>query len=175
MKNAATKTYPAMTAKSSRIRLGARAAVLLIFLLAGQAGFSQSKYVTRFKPLADSLSRVYGIPSSVILGVAVLESGSGTSRNSKLLNNHFGIVGKNNLMKTKGIRSVYKQYPSVYASYLDFCRLLSRRKYYQKLKGNTNHKLWVEAMSKAGYSEVPEDWKNKVLTTIRKNKLAVSS
>ncbi len=124
--------------------------------------------------MADSLSEVYKIPASVILGVALLESGSGGSRNCKLLNNHFGIVGKNNLLKTKGIKTRYKQYPDSLASYVDFCKVIKKKKFYKKLKKNKDYKLWVDAISKTGYSEVPDYWKTKVLETIKKNKLSVS-
>ena len=125
--------------------------------------------------MADSLSSVYGVPTSVILGVAILESGSGTSRNCKLLNNHFGIVGKNDLLKTQRIKSRYKQYNDSMASYVDFCKLMTKKKFYRKLKNNTDYKLWVEAICASGYSEIPDYWKQKVLETIRKNKLAVAS
>lgn len=133
---------------------------------------AQSPYIKKYRTLADSLSREYKIPVAVILGVAIVESGAGKSRNSKLLNNHFGIVGKNDLMKTNGIKSRYKQFPSVTASYVAFCKLVKKRKYYDKLKGNANYTLWLEAMSKAGYSEAPEEWKQKIATTIRKHKLS---
>ncbi|MEI9911305.1 MAG: glucosaminidase domain-containing protein [Bacteroidota bacterium] len=112
--------------------------------------------------------------ASVMLGVAIMESGSGTSRNCKLLNNHFGIIGKNNLLKTKGVKSRYKQYPDAMASYVDFCRLMTKKKFYKKLKGNMDHKLWADAISKAGYSEIPAIWKQRLLDIIRKNKLASS-
>lgn len=124
--------------------------------------------------MADSLSTEYGIPASVILGVAIVESGSGTSRNCKLLNNYFGIVGRNNLLKTKGIRSRYKQYPDAMASFTDFCKLLAKKKYYKKLKGNMDHKAWTEAISKSGYSEAPAIWKQRVNDAIKKNKLAAT-
>ena len=130
---------------------------------------AQTKYVQLFKPYADSLSREYGIPAAVMLGIAILESGSGTSRNAKLLNNHFGIVGKNKLTEVK---SRYKQYDHARDSYKDFCKLVKKKKFYDKLKGNTDPTVWVEALSKAGYSEVPETWKQRVLSTIKKNKLA---
>jgi len=147
----------------------------MMCLSASQPVFSQSRYVKKYRPVADSLSSVYGVPTSVILGVAILESGSGTSRNCKLLNNHFGIVGKNDLLKTKRIKSRYKQYTDSMASYVDFCRLMTKKKFYKKLKDNNDYSLWVEAISAAGYSEIPDYWKQKVLETIRKNKLAVAS
>ena len=135
---------------------------------------AQSRYVKKYRPIADSLSDEYGIPTAVILGVAILESGSGSSRNAKLLNNHFGIVGKNNLMKTKGVRSRYKQYQAPKASYSDFCRLIARKKYYSRLKGTKDYKPWLEAMSKAGYSEAPLEWKKRITATIKKNKLSTT-
>lgn len=145
--------------------------LLAVCMLTAATVQGQGKYLQTYRPLADSLSVVYGIPSSVMLGVAIIESGSGTSRNAKLLNNHFGIVGKNNLLKTKGIRSRYKQYPSVKASYIGFCQLLTRKKFYPKLKGNNDYKRWLEAMSKAGYSEAPVEWKKRISAAIRKFKL----
>ena len=152
-----------------------RKLVLAIILLAVMTPvFSQSGYVRKYRGLADSLSGIYGIPSSVILGIAILESGSGTSRNSRLLNNHFGIVGKNNLLKTKGIKTRYKQYPDVRSCYIAFCKLQSRKIYYTRLKDNMDYILWIDAISKAGYSEVPETWKQRVVAVIKKNNLAAS-
>lgn len=145
--------------------------VFFISLLQPLSGQAQSKYVKKYQPVADSLSNVFGIPAAVILAVAIVESGSGTSRNAKLLNNHFGIVGKNNLLKTKGIKTRYKQYSSIEASYLDFCKVVSRKKFYPKLKGSKDKYAWVDAISKAGYSEIPQEWKKRVSDTIRKNKL----
>ena len=145
-----------------------------LLLIVFQPAIAQSKYVKKFRPIADSLTLVYGVPASVILGVAIMESGSGTSRNCKLLKNHFGIVGKNNLLKTKGVKTRYKQYPDDLSSYVDFCKLMTKKKFYKRLKGNMDHKLWADAISKAGYSEIPETWKQRLLAIIKKNKLSSS-
>lgn len=127
----------------------------------------QDAYVKRFQPLADSLGQVYSIPANFILSVAVIESGRGKSRNVRLLKNHFGIAGKNNLYRTKKIRTRYKQYKTDAASYADFCKLVSRRAFYQKLKGNEDVRLWIEAMSKTRYSEKPLLWKKNILLALR--------
>ena len=134
-------------------------------------GAGQTKYVKKYRPLADSLEREYGIPASVILGVAIIESSSGTSPNCKLLNNHFGIVGKNKAFKTHKVHTRYKQYPNGRASYIDFCKLLAKKKFYKKLKGNLNYHLWLDAISKSGYSEVPSIWKQRITSAIQHNKL----
>ena len=149
-----------------------RTGLLVLFLMfAFQTVSAQSKYIKQYKPIADSLSEVYGVPTSVMLGVAIIESGAGKSRNCKLLNNHFGVKGKNNLLKTKGIKTSYKQYPDGRASYVAFCQLMTRKKFYPKLKGKKDHKLWLDAISKAGYSTVPDEWKRNITAAIRKHKL----
>ena len=68
------------------------------------------KYIAKYSTLVKSLSDEFGIPVSVITAISIVESGAGKSRNTILLNNHFGIIGKNNLLKTKGIRTKFKQY-----------------------------------------------------------------
>jgi len=136
------------------------------------AAQSTQAYINKYRPLADSLSAAYGIPAAVILAVATIESSSGAGKNARLLNNHFGIVGKNKLLKTRKIKTRYKQYPNITTSYIDFCNLLAKRKYYKRLKGNINYHLWVDAISKSGYSELPLEWKNRVTTVIKKHQLA---
>jgi len=151
-----------------------RIKILCCILLLWSTGLSAqtNSYITKYKELADSLSMVYQIPSAVILGVAVIESSSGAGRTCRLLNNHFGIVGKNNLLKTKKIKTRYKQYSSVIASYVDFCRLITRRSFYKRLKNNPNYAVWIDAISKSGYSEMPAVWKKHVTAVIKKHKLS---
>jgi flagellum-specific peptidoglycan hydrolase FlgJ len=161
-------------ALSTRAGTIARMAIPVLLLIIGELASGQAHYIKKYRPLADSLSNAYGIPAAIILGVAIMESASGTSRNCKLLNNHFGIVGKNNLLKTKGVKTRYKQYPNAHASYMDFCRVLMKRKFYKRLKHNMDYLLWADAISKANYSEIPDIWKERVIATIRKNKLSVS-
>lgn len=150
----------------------ARLILFILFSTVGQPVSAQSKYIKQYKPIADSLSSIYGIPSSVMLGIAIIESGAGKSRNCKLLNNHFGIKGKNDLLKTKGIKTAYKQYPNGRASYISFSQLMTRKKFYPKLKGKKDHKLWLDAISNSGYSTIPDEWKRNITAAIRKHKLA---
>ena len=56
-------------------------------------------YINKYHNLVEQLSAEYGIPTSVITAISIVESGAGQTKNGRLLNNHFGIVGKNNLLK----------------------------------------------------------------------------
>ncbi len=133
------------------------------------AASAQNKtYITNHKAIAVVLSQRYGIPSSLILAVAAIESSGGKGPAARVLNNHFGIEGKNDYVNKYGHKSRYKQYSNVFASYLDFCELLTRKSFYKRLKDNPDCTAWVKAMSKAHYSEVPEEWENKVFTVLAK-------
>ncbi|MEI6184679.1 MAG: glucosaminidase domain-containing protein [Bacteroidota bacterium] len=131
-------------------------------------------FIKKFKPLAVELSAEFDIPVSIILGVSIIESGSGKSKNCRLLNNYFGIVGKNSLRHSKGstYHSMFKEYPNAEASFRDFCRKMSKKKFYAKLKGNNDYHDWVAAMSKSGYSQYPALWRKNVLSVIKQYKLA---
>ena len=146
-------------------------ALSVIFLLLFSVAHSQSGYIKKYKPIARELSIEFGIPVSVILGIAIVESSGGAGRGAKLLNNHFGIIGKNSVKKSHGIKTRYKQYANAAASYRDFCKVISRKRFYPKLKGNTHYLLWLDAISKTGYSEAPLVWKKRIAGVIQKNKL----
>ena len=122
-------------------------------------------YIENNKTLAQNLSAKYGIPSSIILAIAFVESGGGSSKNSQKLNNHFGIVGKNN------IGSKYKQFSSTEESYEAFCKLLTQKKYYTALKGTNDFSTWVKAIASAGYSTQPQEWMRRLNLIINKYQL----
>ena len=122
-------------------------------------------YIENNKTLAQNLSAKYGIPSSIILAIAFVESGGGSSKNSKKLNNHFGIVGKNN------IGSKYKQFSSTEESYEAFCKLLTQKKYYTALKGTNDFSTWAKAIASAGYSTQPQEWMRRLNLIFNKYQL----
>lgn len=145
--------------------------VIVLMALAFTAGAQNKSYISNHRVLATLLGETYDIPAQLILAVAAIESSGGKGPAAKVLNNHFGIVGKNNLTTSQGFRSRYKEYPNEWASYLDFCQMLTRKSFYKRLKGNDNAALWVKAMSAAHYSEVPEEWEQKIFSVLSKIKM----
>lgn len=146
--------------------------VFAVLLMIGQVGFGQkviNNYITRFSPIARDLSTSYGIPVAVILGISILESGSGTSVNCRQLNNYFGVTGRNKLRKR---HSAYKQYDNPEDSFRDFCAIVSRKSFYPKLKNNTNYRTWLTAMNHASYAGAKSIWISRVTSIIIKHKLA---
>jgi Bax protein len=129
---------------------------------------STTRYIQKFSPLAQDLSSKWGIPASIILGVSMLESGSGTSINCRQLNNYFGVKGHNHLKKR---HTKYKQYTNAKASFDDFCRILSRKVFYLKLKNNKDYKLWLIDMNKRHYAGAKEVWISRIKKAISKHRL----
>lgn len=131
-----------------------------------------SGYIDKYKALAGEMMQQYRIPVSVILGIAMVESGSGTSVLSRKLHNHFGIVGKNrNAMKKIGYRTRYREYASDTASFEHFCRVISKKSFYESLSGNMEYSEWVKAIRKSGYATAAGHWEKKVLAMIRNHRL----
>jgi Bax protein len=128
-------------------------------------------YIRDHMVTASILSAIYGIPKSVILAVAVVESSAGNCATARVLNNHFGIVGQNNFRTPKGSKSRYKQYGVELFSYIDFCAFVSEKRFYPRLKNKNDPARWVHAISLSGYSEVPDVWESRILQVIRTYKL----
>lgn len=146
--------------------------VLLVSSLVTVAQKAPKKYLKQYEPVAVNLMKETGIPASVILGVAMLESGAGTSRNAKLLRNHFGIVGKNNLAKRgETYRSKYREYQTDTASYRHFVKLILKRKWYAGMKGNEDYNAWIAKLNSSGYSTAEHVWVKRVTTMIKRYKL----
>jgi flagellum-specific peptidoglycan hydrolase FlgJ len=143
-----TKTKLMGRLNFTRSRVAVWISAVFLMLMLSNVGFAQqstSNYLKKFKPVSVELMQETGIPASVILGIAMLESGTGTSKNAKLLHNHFGIVGRNNLSTTNpGTKSRYKQYLSDVASYEHFVELLTKKKWFADLKGNSDHNAWLQ-------------------------------
>ncbi|MET6998581.1 glucosaminidase domain-containing protein [Chitinophaga defluvii] len=156
-------------------QLKGRVWLCAIFILLSNvvsAQHSTKSYIKKYTPVSQEIMEETGIPASVILGVAMLESGAGNSKNTKLLRNHFGIVGKNNLAKRKaGYRSSYKEYATDLDSYKHFARLLASKKWFSKVQGKPDFATWLKHMNHGGYSSAGQVWIKRVTAIINRHKL----
>lgn len=143
--------------------------IVLLFRMIAICQDNTAKYIDKHKVLAINLMQEYSIPASVILGVAVVESGAGTSALSRKFHNHFGITGKNfNALTKLGRRSHYKEYTSDSASYRHFCDVVVRKPFYSSLRSNPDPIQWVKALRKAGYATAAVTWEKRVNIAIMK-------
>ena len=69
---------------------------MMVSTLYGQKRMTRAEYINKYKALAVEEMDLYGIPASVKLAQALLESDDGNSRLAREGNNHFGIKCKSN-------------------------------------------------------------------------------
>jgi flagellum-specific peptidoglycan hydrolase FlgJ len=131
--------------------------LFLLFLMSSgwylQAQNNAEKYISRFDSLSVEVMKSYGIPASLVLGIALHESGAGTSKLSQNKHNHFGIKGRVRSSKTKsGYVTTYRKFESDEAAYLFFGEMISKKKYYEPLKDNMDYMEWLKTMKAARYA-----------------------
>lgn len=110
--------------------------------------------VDKYRKFVDSVAVHYQIPANLIYGVGICESGFGTSNHAKRLNNYFGIRGK----YSKIHKTSYRYYNKPEDGIVDFCELVARKKFYQKLKGNPDPVVWIKALANANYAGNRKVW-----------------
>ncbi|HKK75186.1 MAG TPA: glucosaminidase domain-containing protein [Saprospiraceae bacterium] len=136
------------------------------------AAFSQAgdddrqRYVDQFSWLAVQEMERTGVPASVKLGQAILESRWGTSDLARSANNHFGIkcggswTGGSYYKKDddyvlgKLVPSCFRAYSSVQESFVAHSNfLMANRRYAELFALKTNdYKGWARGLKKAGYA-----------------------
>jgi len=146
--------------------------MILLMLFISNTTFAQStsSYVEKYKDAAVSQMNQHGIPASIILAVAMHESGFGNSKIARNLNNHFGIKGKN---YNPNIRSAYKSYDSVEDSYADFISILQRKSQFSYIFDKFtpyDYRSWALAIQRGGYAS-SRTWASQVIGIIKKFKL----
>jgi LysM repeat protein len=129
--------------------------------LSGQR-ISRQQYIDKFKNLAISNMTNYGIPASITLAQACLESGDGNSRLAKEGNNHFGIkchnwTGETITHDDDARNECFRKYREAEESFRDHSQFLRYRERYKFLfdLDPKDYKGWAYGLSKAGYATNP--------------------
>jgi LysM repeat protein len=104
----------------------------------------------------------YGIPASIKLAQAILESGNGNSYLAREANNHFGIKcggvwnGKSISRADDNPNDCFRVYADPEASFRDHSQFLLRKRYEQLFTLNRNdYKGWARGLRAAGYATNP--------------------
>lgn len=140
-----------------------------ILLLVGSVSVAQKKmtrgeYITTYASLAVKEMQRSGIPASITLAQACLESGNGNSALALEANNHFGIKchttwsGKKIHFDDDSKNECFRVYPEVLDSYIDHSEFLKNGQRYSFLFSIpvSDYKAWAHGLQKAGYATNPE-------------------
>jgi flagellum-specific peptidoglycan hydrolase FlgJ len=154
-------------------------AALVIFSFGASAQTQKNSslsYIEQFKDNAINIMNETGIPASIILGIAMHESGNGNSNIAQKLNNQFGIKGSSGSVyykNKKKVRSSYKKYDSIMDSFEDFARIITLRRERGAISAEleaTEYEKWVKGIQRSGYAS-SKTWGTQVLAIIRKYEL----
>ena len=127
-------------------------------------------YIDQYKSLAILEERRSGIPASIKMAQALLESGAGQSTLARKANNHFGIKcgnrwdGKTFRRKDDDrnklgfrVKSCFRVYPDVRSSFIDHSEFLTDPNKQQRYGflfdiPAKNYKKWARGLKKSGYA-----------------------
>ncbi|MGX1641685.1 MULTISPECIES: glucosaminidase domain-containing protein [Sphingobacterium] len=119
-------------------------------------------YIDRYKGIAIEEMNKYGIPASIKLAQALLESGNGNSYLATRANNHFGIKcggtwnGKSVNRPDDSNNDCFRVYNDPEQSFRDHSQFLLRKRYENlfTLKKD-DYKGWAKGLKAAGYATNP--------------------
>ena len=135
-------------------------------------------YIAKYKDIAQSNMKQYGIPASIIIAQGILESGAGTGPLSNLANNHFGIkchkewTGPSVKHDDDAAQECFRKYDEPYESFKDHALFLTARPWYQPLfkLPIDDYKQWAKGLKKAGYATDPK-YPEKLISIIERYQL----
>lgn len=152
--------------------------IMLVAPLAGLAQTSRLDYINKFQSVAVEQMKKAGVPASIILGQACLESGYGKSRLAVEGKNHFGIKCHNSWNGAKIYHDddargeCFRKYKTDEESFQDHSDFLRYNKRYASLfdLSPTDYKNWAHGLKKAGYATEPK-YAEQLIGVIESNKL----
>ncbi len=138
--------------------------------------FEQQLFIESWANMAVEQMRLYGIPASVTLAQAIVESGWGNGYVARQANNYFCIKGNNGwtgpIVKAQDDdpdSSSFRQYLTIEESFQDHSKFLLENRRYQLLfrLGQHDYKGWAYGLKSAGYA-TKSDYAEYLISTIEK-------
>ena len=156
----------------------------LTLWIAIQTGWTQNNsatiaYIGQYKTIAMKEMKRTGVPASITLAQAILESNSGESNLAKNHNNHFGIKCKSDWTGAKAYQDddskqeCFRAYDAAELSFKDHSNFLKNRPNYVDLflLDPVDDTAWAYGLKKAGYATAA-DYPKKLLKIIDDYELA---
>ena len=135
-------------------------------------------FIKQFSEIAVTEMQKYGVPASIKMAQALIESRAGTSTLAVKNNNHFGMKcfsknckkGHCTNLTDDHHKDFFRSYPSSWESWRAHSELISQGRY-RKLKYNgLDYKKWAYGLKEAGYA-TDKRYAEKLIGVIDKYKL----
>ena len=122
------------------------------------------EYIYRWRATAVDNMEVYGIPASITMAQAILESGFGNGYLARVANNHFCIkckkswTGRTITHADDSPDDCFRVYDSVEESFEDHANFLCSGQRYEFLFAydTDDYKSWAKGLKQAGYATAPD-------------------
>lgn len=128
-----------------------------------QTKYTRQEYIAKWADVAIEHMEIYGIPASITMAQAILESGNGNGTLARTANNHFGIkcgsqwTGDKVYHDDDAKGECFRAYPSADESFKDHAEFLHQRSRYQFLfdYDADDYTNWAKGLKQAGYATAP--------------------
>lgn len=135
-------------------------------------------YIRRYKEVAVAEMNKFGIPASIKMAQAILETNSGKSKLATVNNNHFGVKcfskscekGHCSNFSDDHHKDFFRKYESAWASWRAHSQLLSTGRYAELSKHGKSYEAWARGLTELGYATDPQ-YANKLIRTIEQYQL----
>jgi LysM repeat protein len=135
-----------------------------IFAQSQEVKITRDQYINTYKDIAIKEMLIHGVPASIKLAQAILESSDGNSALAKEANNHFGIKchagweGNRFIQDDDAKDECFRVYERSIQSFIDHTQFLKTRRWYAPLfeLDRKDYKAWAYGLKKAGYATNPK-------------------
>ncbi len=121
------------------------------------------KYIERFARVAITEMEKYGVPASITLAQALLESDAGASKLALESNNHFGIKCRRECLDCTCRNyadddkyDMFRVFSTAWESFRTHSRLMHDDRYKHLLQYGNDYRKWAEGLEAAGYATDPQ-------------------
>ena len=135
-------------------------------------------YIRRFKDVAQTESRKFGIPASIKMAQALVESNAGRSGLSAKNKNHFGIKcfskncrkGHCSNFNDDHHKDFFRKYSSAWESWRAHSKFLANGRYKSLQKYGNDYRAWANGLKELGYATDP-NYPEKLVKKIERYRL----
>ncbi len=134
-------------------------------------------FIKRYAPVAVAEMKKFGIPASIKMGQALIESRAGKSRLATQSNNHFGIKCKTKCLgctcrnyADDGAYDMFRVFENPWESWREHSKLLQIERYQGLKKHQKDYRKWAKGLKKAGYA-TDKNYAQKLINVIEKYQL----
>lgn len=135
-------------------------------------------YIDQFTPIAIREMKKSGIPASISMGQALMDSRGGTSKLAVINNNHFGLKcfskqckrGHCSNFEDDSHKDFFRKFEKAEDSWAAHTKILKGKRYRKLYKYKTNYKKWAKGLKKLGYA-TDKTYDEKLIYMIKKYQL----